>query len=53
MNKGDIVFNKIFGYGSITEISEDSAVIKFYSLKTNRTIKIGFFEKVDDHEIVA
>ena len=53
MNKDDIVFNKIFGYGSIIEISEDSAIIKFYSLKTNRTIKIGFFEKVEENEIVA
>ena len=53
MKRNNIVYNKIFGYGSIIEISEDFAIIKFYSLKTNRTIKTGFFEKVDGYEIVA
>lgn len=46
MKKGDIVFNKFFGRGIILEISPDSAKIKFYSLKTSRNIKTGFFKKV-------
>lgn len=45
MKKGDIVFNKVFGSGKIIEIFPDSAIIKFDSLKTIRTIKLGFFEK--------
>lgn len=46
MKKGDIVFNKIFGYGVILEVARDSARIKFDSLKTSRNIKTGFFKKV-------
>lgn len=46
MNKGDLVFNKIFGSGRIVSINSKSALIKFNSLKTTRTIKTGFFEKV-------
>lgn len=45
MNKGDLVFNKFFGFGKIVLIDSKSAIIKFDRLKTNRTIKIGFFEK--------
>lgn len=45
MNKGDLVFNKIFGSGRIVSINSKYAVIKFDSLKTFRTIKSGFFEK--------
>ena len=46
MRKNDVVFNKIFGLGKIVEIFPDFAIIKFDSLKTIRTIKSGFFEKV-------
>ena len=46
MKKGDVVFNKFFGYGVILEISSEAASIKFNSLKTSRSIKTGFFEKV-------
>ena len=46
MKKGDIVFNKFFGFGVIEEVSEKSCKIKFDSLKTIRTIKSGYFEKV-------
>lgn len=46
MKKGDIVYNQIFGYGVIEEISEKSCKIKFYSLKTFRNIKAGYFEKI-------
>ena len=46
MKKGDIVFNKFFGYGIILEVSSESASIKFDSLKTSRSIKTGFYEKV-------
>lgn len=47
MKKGDLVFNKIFGYGIIEEVSEKSCKIKFESLKTFRNIKAGYFEKVE------
>ena len=46
MNKGDLVFNKFFGSGRIVSINSKSALIKFDSLKTTRTVKIGFFKKV-------
>ena len=46
MKKGDIVFNKVFGFGKIIEIFPNSAIIKFDSLKTSRNIKTGFFKKV-------
>ena len=46
MNKGDVVYNKIFGSGRIVSINSKSALIKFDHLKTTRTIKVGFFEKV-------
>lgn len=47
MRKGDVVFNKVFGSGKIIEIFPNFAIIKFDSLKTIRTIKSGFFEKVE------
>ena len=46
MKKGDIVYNQIFGYGVIEEVSEKSCKIKFDSLNTIRTIKTGYFKKV-------
>ena len=46
MKKGDIVYNKFFGYGIVLEVSPDSARIKFDSLKTSRNIKTGFYKKV-------
>lgn len=46
MNKGDLVFNEIFGYGVIEEVFEKFCKIKFESLKTFRNIKAGYFEKV-------
>ena len=46
MNKGDIVYNKFFGYGIILEVCPDAARIQFNCLKTSRSIKTGFYEKV-------
>lgn len=46
MKKGDIVYNKFFGYGIVLEVSPDSAKIQFDSLKTSRDIKTGFYKKV-------
>ena len=43
MNVGDIVYNKFFGRGIIVEINQSSACIKFESLQTNRTLRIGYF----------
>ena len=45
MNKGDLVFNKIFGSGRIVSINSKSALIKFDRLKTTRKIKkmLAFF----------
>lgn len=38
-----IVEHKYFGKGIVIKENPDSAVIKFFNLKTCRTIKSGFF----------
>ena len=41
-----IVEHKYFGRGIVIKRNPDSAVIKFFNLKTCRTIKSGFYTNI-------